>query len=179
MEPVLIAIGALGLLGLLGVLLIAKRVGRVEQALGRLDRLEEIDRRLGDLSAEFDRKELNSLLQAKMTEVTEANRRLVHSVDELRQDLQEIKDADRQVGLQPVSVVGDEPPAMDVVVRDHLEADGYTDIQVLSDLTHLNGNSGRLVFEARRAGVMHKGHVNLKDGRVTDENVRAAYSAFP
>lgn len=179
MEPVLIAIGALGLLGLLGVVLLAKRIARVEAGQGHLDRLEEIERRLGDLSAEFDRKELNTQLQSKMTEITEANRRLVHAVGELRKDLQELKDASAASVSQPSSPEGDKPQSMEAVVCGHLTADGYTDIQLLSDLTQLNGRSGRVVFEARRTGVMHKGHVNLKDGRVVDENVRAAYSAFP
>ncbi len=179
MEPVLIAVAALGLLGLLGVALLAKRLGQLESALGRLDRLEEIERRLGDLCAEFDRKELNTRLQAKMTEVTEANRRLAHAVDEVRLEVKELVDSStqRQVALEASEA--DEPSSMAEVVRSHLQADGFDEVHILSDLTHLQGRSGRVVFEARRTGVMHKGHVNLKDGHVQDENVRAAYSAFP
>lgn len=179
MELVLIAIGALGLLGLMGVLLLAKRLGGLQGLLSPLDRLDEIERRLGDLSAEFDRKELNTLLQVKMTEVTEANRRLLHSVGELRLEVQEIKDATAQRGGALRSGEGGESPSLDVIVRSHLASNGFTEVQLLSDLASLHDQTGRVVFEARRAGVMHKGHVNLLEGRVVDENVRAAYSAFP
>jgi len=180
MEPVLLAIGGLGLLGLSGVLLLAKRLSRIDSALRRLDMLEELDRRLGDLSAEFDRKELNTQLQAKMTEMTEANRRLTHALGEMRQDLQALKESNERPPEEAEGAAARvEAPDAGTVVRNHLRATGYENVQILSDLNSLQGRSGRVVFEARRAGVMHKGHVRLKDGLVVDENVRAAYSAFP
>jgi hypothetical protein len=180
MEPVLLAIGGLGLLGLSGVLLLAKRLTRIDVALRRLDALEELDRRLRDLSAEFDRKELNTLLQAKMTEMTEANRRLTHAMGEMRQDLLEMKEAKERVASVGEQASSQQKlPDAGEVVRTHLRGTGYDDVQILSDLNSLQGRSGRVVFEARRTGVMHKGHVRLKDGVVVDENVRAAYSAFP
>ena len=64
-------------------------------------------------------------------------------------------------------------------VREHLQEQGFDSVQILSDLTRLEGRDGRVVFEARRHGAMHKGHVGLRDGAVVDEAVRAAYSAFP
>ncbi len=179
MEPVLIAVLGLGLLGLLGVSLLAKRIGRVEEALGKLGRLDDLERRLGDLASEFDRKELNTLLQAKITEMTDANRRLAHAVGELRDDLQELRDQANLRVATPAAPAAEHEPSLGDLVRTHLASDGYTDVRVLSDLTRLQGRSGRVVFEARRSGVMHKGHVNLKDGLVVDESVRAAYSAFP
>jgi hypothetical protein len=179
MEPVLIAIGGLGLLGLLGVVLLAKRIARLDVHLARLERLDEIDRRLRDLSAEFDRKELNSQLQSKMTEVTEANRRLAHALGQVRDEVAALRDNLRGAADQPSATPAGGPADVNQLVRGHLSGTGFEDVHILSDLNRLEGRSGRVVFEGRRGGVMHKGHVNLKDGLVVDENVRAAYAAFP
>jgi hypothetical protein len=46
-------------------------------------------------------------------------------------------------------------------------------------LESLSELSGRVLFEARRRGVIHKGHVLLAAGRVQSESVQSAYAAFP
>ena len=50
---------------------------------------------------------------------------------------------------------------------------------MLTDLSTLEGGTGRAVFEAHRDQVMHKGHVRLSGGAVVDTQARAAYTAFP
>ena len=74
-----------------------------------------------------------------------------------------------------------EAPEPDVsqAVREHLLERGFDEVHILADLNRLEGRSGRVVFEGRRHGVMHKGHVSVQDGAVVDLSERAAYSAFP
>jgi len=64
-------------------------------------------------------------------------------------------------------------------IREHLARLGFDDVHLLTDLESLPELSGRVVFEARRRGVLHKGYVQLAAGRVQSESVQSAYAAFP
>ena len=163
-----VALLALGLL-LLGLGLLFRKVEAVRSQLAPLAELAELRRRLELLAAQVEQREFSSALQAKLTEFTEAHSRLAAAVRELEQRL-------------PVGAParGKAPPAdLGELVRRHLVEDGFEGITILTDLRELSGRSGRVAFEARRRGVMHKGHALLQDGEVVDETLHAAYSTFP
>ncbi|GJM20381.1 MAG: hypothetical protein DHS20C15_02960 [Planctomycetota bacterium] len=154
-------------------------MGRVEEGLARLDQLDALTERVQQLAHELDRRQLNAPLQAKLTELAETGERSRVAFMEVQERVAELG---RLVDAR-LEAVTDTPAAgpADLAerVREHLRAQGFERVQILSDLTKLDGHDGRVVFEARRNGVMHKGHVGLRDGAVVDESVRAAYSAFP
>jgi len=178
MESILIAIGVLALLGLAATFRLERRLGRVEDRLGRLDEIEVLAQRVHGLAAELDRKELNAPLQAKLTEVTEGLRRLHAVVAELGQAQSDLRaQVEGAVAARPAEAP--RPADLAQRVREHLEREGFERIQILSDVTRMQGASGRVVVEARRGGVAHKGHLSVTDGAVVEEHIRAAYSAFP
>lgn len=178
MDPVLIGLAILAALGVGGALLLARRLDVIQRDLGRLDDIDGLTRRVQRLAAELDRKELNDQLQSKLTEVSEAERRLGAAVGDLAQQVAQV--AERvEAALGAVPRVTEHPVGATDIVRRHLETEGFSSIRVLSDLSRLQGLTGRVVFEAVRGGAMHKGHVALREGVVEDETVRSAYSAFP
>lgn len=178
-SSVLVAIGLLGLLIIGAVVLLDRRLSALQTELARRDDVAELSRRLRELSAELDRDELSAPLAARITEFAEAERRLFAALAEVRGELSDLRRAaERRAAAEGLPAVP-EPPDLGAVVREHLAARGFDRVAILSDLTRLVGREGRVVFEARRDGVMHKGHVGLADGEVVDEDVRAAYSAFP
>ncbi|MCB9899311.1 MAG: hypothetical protein H6825_15000 [Planctomycetes bacterium] len=179
MDPVLVGLAILAALVVGGSLLLVRRLDALDERLGRLDDIDGLARRVQRLAAELDRKELNAQIQTKLTEVGEAERRLGAAVGELRQQIDELTER-IEAGL---SGPGRRPEGLELgateIVRRHLEDEGFQSVRVLSDLTRLDGLTGRVVFEATRRGAMHKGHVSLRDGVIDDETIRAAYSAFP
>lgn len=178
MDPVLVTLLALALVVVTGVLFLDRRMARLQAELSQLDALAELADRVKALAAELDRKELSARVQSKITEFTESNRRLTAALTELRQDLDEVRrSSELHSGGGPE--VGGGAPDLASVVRDHLSSGGYRRVQLLSDLTELQGLTGRIVFEASKDGAVHKGHVDLRDGAVVEESVRSAYSAFP
>lgn len=178
-TSLILAIAGLGLLGLFGFFQVGRRLGRVEEGLARLDQLDTLTERVQQLAHELDRRQLNAPLQAKLTELAEAEERSRVAFLDVQARVAELS----KVVDARLEAVADTPPAgpADLAerVRSHLRDQGFERVQILSDLIKLDGHEGRVVFEARRNGVMHKGHVGLRDGAVVDESVRAAYSAFP
>jgi chromosome segregation ATPase len=146
---------------------IVRRLDQVHEQLKQLDQLGELAQRVDALSARVDRQEYSAALQAKLSEFTEEISRLSAAVAELR------------------AAAGDplarEPEAADLAdrVRRHLTRMGFEQVHLLTDLAELEDDSGRVVFEARRRGVTHKGHLELEDGEVVNETVHSAYSTFP
>ena len=135
--------------------------------LARLDKLDALEKRVEALTAQLEQSEFGSTLQARLTEFTEANLRLAAALAELRQRL-------------PAGKSFKPPPATPAdSIREHLARLGFDEVHVLTDLESLPELSGRVLFEARRRGVIHKGHVQLAAGRVQSESVQAAYAAFP
>lgn len=168
-QAVLVLAGVLAL----GIAVLAfitqRRLAAVQRALELLEQLPVMAERLDTLSERVERREFSAALSAKLTEVSESHRRLASSVTALAQ---------RVAG--DTSAPGDEAAGdLAALVRRHLGRMGFEAIQILTDLDELDQGSGRVVFEARRLGVTHKGHVELLDGEVVGEQIRSAYSAFP
>jgi hypothetical protein len=67
-------------------------------------------------------------------------------------------------------------------VTTRLLALGYDTIQIVTrpeKLSEMAARDGEVLIEARRAGVLHKGRVLVRAGRLTDVEVHPAYSIFP
>lgn len=146
-----------------------RRLSRVATALELLDQLPLMAERLDALSERVERREFSAALSTKLTEVRESHDRLSAAVAAM---------AERVGGEAALSEDegGDDLAAR---VRRHLQRQGYDPIHIITNMDELKGLSGRVVFEARRLGATHKGHLVLEDGEVVDESVRSAYSAFP
>ena len=172
MEAVVIALAVLAALMTGGVVLIARRLSSLELRLERLDDLDKLGQRVQRLAGELDRKELNAHLQAKLTEISESDRRLRAALSELTRKVADLEPAPEGDAARPA--VGPEDLA-----REHLASLGYERVRLLSDLGSLSGRSGKVVFEASRGGAAHKGQVVVDEGVVRDVTTRSAYSAFP
>ncbi len=166
----ILAIAALVLLGLglLGFVLV-RRLDRLEGRLQRLAALDALVLRVEDLAAHVEQRQIGGALAARLTEFGEEHARLTAAVRDLEQRLP------APGGARTRSP----PPDLGERVRRQLGERGFETVTLLTDLTTLAERSGRVTFEARRRGVMHKGHVVLRDGEVVDAAHRAAYSAFP
>lgn len=145
----------------------SRRLDRVRGELARLDKLEALEQRVAALSTQLEQSEFSAALQARLAELAEANLKLASGLAELRQRLP-VGKAPRAPSTHPADVV-----------RDHLGRLGFDDVHVLTDVETLPAQSGRVVFEARRRGVLHKGYVELASGRVLNESAQSAYAAFP
>ena len=167
MDPLLATL-ALLVLGLAAIGFgLSRRLDRVRAELARLDKLDALEKRVEALTAQLEQSEFSATLQSRLTEFTEANLKLAATLAELRQRLPGGKSF-----KPPASTPAD-------AVREHLARLGFDEVHVLTDLETLPELSGRVVFEARRRGVLHKGHVQLAAGRVQSESVQSAYAAFP
>jgi hypothetical protein len=146
---------------------LSRRLDKLRGELSRLDKLDALEQRLEALAAQVEQSEFSAALQAKLTEFSEANLKLASALAELRQRIPAPK-LSKAPGGNPVDVV-----------REHLDRLGFEEVHLLTDLESLPELSGRVVFEARRRGVLHKGFVELAAGCVQSESVQSAYAAFP
>ena len=67
-------------------------------------------------------------------------------------------------------------------VTNRLLALGFEQIQIVTrseKLAELQRNDGEVLVEAKREGVLHKGRVDLRAGRLADVEMNPAYSIFP
>ncbi|MHC5211638.1 MAG: hypothetical protein ACYTG2_13040 [Planctomycetota bacterium] len=168
MDPVL-AVAAVLVFGLAAAGYgLSRRLEQIRQRLETLDKVQVLEQRLDQLISQVERREFSAALSAKLTEFAEAHARLAASVAELRQAHVE----------RPARA---EAPATDPagVVHAHLRRLGFEDVHLLTELETLSDDSGRVVFEARRRGVQHKGHLELQDGKIVHESIQSAYSTFP
>lgn len=175
-ETVLICFFALAALGVGAVVVLDRRIARLGERLARLDDIEGLSERVRGLSTELHRKELNEALASRLTELGEAQRRVTAALVELQGQVGDLQRSTERRAREAALPPADELSSR---VRQHLADRGYAQVKVLSELGELRGRSGRVVFEARRDGVLHKGHLSLADGDIVDEQVRSAYQAFP
>jgi predicted signal transduction protein with EAL and GGDEF domain len=168
-QAVLILAGVLALGLVVLAVITQRRLAKVQSALEMLEQLPVMAERLDVLSERVERREFSAALSAKLTEVNESHARLEASVAALAQYVAGDVDEEDE----------DEADDLGTVVHRHLSRQGFDPIRILTDLGKLDDRSGRVVFEARRLGATHKGHLVLQDGEVVDEEMRSAYSAFP
>ncbi|MHC4846373.1 MAG: hypothetical protein ACYTCU_09450 [Planctomycetota bacterium] len=170
LDAVLILAGVLALGIVVLALITQRRLSKVQSALEVLEQLPVMAERLDVLGERVERREFSAALSAKLTEVSESHARLEAAVAELAQHVSGEADDEAEE---------DDTGDLAAVVRRHLARQGFDPIRILTDLGSLDGGSGRVVFEARRLGATHKGHLVLEDGEVVGEEMRSAYSAFP
>jgi hypothetical protein len=151
---------------------LSRRLEHIRVRLELLDRLAVLESRLEQLVSQVERREFSAALSAKLTEFTEAHARLAASVAGLRQE-REMRPA-----AEP-EPAGERAPGPAGAVQARLAQLGFEDVHILTDVETLAGGSGRVVFEARRRGVQHKGHIELRAGVVVNESIQSAYSTFP
>lgn len=178
---VLVVVAALAWL----VLRLSTRIDRLEQRLAALEPLSELPVAVGAAVDEIQRRDVHEGLRAQMADLAEAQVRLAGVVDELSGRVERhgklVRDLAASARERPATEAPalPEPEDVSVIVARHLADRGFEAVRLLTESTRLEGRSGTVAFEARRDGVMHKGHVVVEDGRVRRESVRAAYSAFP
>jgi len=145
----------------------------------RLEVLEEIDAKFGKLLSERDDLDL---------------RRLEHILLDLRDTQKRLEDAFLRTVESGLSASGGpvEPGAQLMVpggapgigerVTNRLLAMGYERVQIITrteKLAELASKDGEVLVEARREGVLHKGRVLMRGGRMSDVELHPAYSIFP
>jgi hypothetical protein len=169
METLLVLVLVLVLLLAVAAVLLLRRLEGMDARLATLARLDALDKQLQSLAGQFERREFSVALQAKLTEFAEGQARLAAAVTGLQEALAAVPHA-------PAAA-----PAGDLLgmVREHLVAQHYEGVRLLTDAAQLAGRSGRVVFEARRDGVLHKGLAVVADGEVVEDSARGAWSAFP
>jgi len=169
MQTLLIIVLALVLLLVAAALLLLRRLEALGARLAPLSRLADVDARVAALAGQVERREFSVALQAKLTELAESQARLAAAVAGLQEGLAAAPSA--RAALPDGDLLG--------IVREHLVAQGFAGVCLLTDAGQLAGRSGRVAFEARRDGVLHKGHTQLQDGEIVDDTIRAAWATFP
>ena len=157
----------------LGVWTLVARLREVRREGARLAVLEELDQKLGRVLAARDDLDL---------------RRLEHVLIDLRDGQKRMEDllhaslerapAGSEAGL----LVPQEPASLGERLINRLLAMGYERIQVVTrpeKLVELAHKDGEVLVEARREGVLHKGRVLVRQGRLGDVELHPAYSIFP
>lgn len=158
---------------LLAILLFSvyRRLGPVAGLGDVTERLEELRDRVESIASQVEQSGVHEELRGRLTEFTEAHRRMEATVTRLVQEVHAVRPLDESSDGPPENLQG-------YAVR-HLEEAGYQKVQILEDLGEVEGLSGKVAFEAVRKGVMHKGHLMMREGVVTEENIQPVYSAFP
>ena len=166
-----------------GVWTIVARLRDLHEDGRRLEVLEEIDAKLRKLVAERGDLDL---------------RRIEHVLLDLRDTQKRLEDATLRTlesgrgaaggdtgtpGLVPAgSAALHSPPSVGERVTNRLLAMGYERVQVITraeKLVELASKDGEVMVEARRDGVLHKGRVLMRGGRMSDVELHPAYSIFP
>jgi hypothetical protein len=178
-APVWIALAALVALvaAAAGVWTLVVHLREVREEGKRLETLADLDQKLGRLVA--DREDLDL-------------RRLEHVLIDLRDGQKRLEDVllrvlerERPGGEAALGQDLVVPPSGEVVgerVVNRLLAMGYRHVQVVTraeKLAELGRKDGEVLVEARRDGVLYKGRVVLRGGRLADVDMNPAYSIFP
>ncbi len=115
-------------------------------------------------------------------------RRVEHLLVDLRETQERLEDAllraveGRQGRADGAGLVPAAPDDLGERVVNRLLALGFERVQIVTrpeKLVELARGGGEALVEARRQGVLHKGRVVIRGGRITDVEVHPAYSIFP
>ena len=158
----------------IGVWTLVARIKELEQLARRFDALGTIESQLAKLVS--DRSDLDL-------------RRIEHVLLELRDAARRLEDSllrATQAG-RTSTTSGAEASAASLSDRviDRLLAQGYERVQLVTTLAELGrifeaeGAVGEVLVEARHNGVLCKGRVLVRNGAVTEVELKPAYSMFP
>jgi hypothetical protein len=162
-------------LGATGIWMLVTRMKDLTSMARRFDVLDSVDAQLRKLAA--DRGDLDlRRIEHVLLELRDASRRLEDSLLRATQSA-------RSGGSGP-SAVPDAATLSDRVIN-RLLAHGYEQVQLVTTLDELGlifeaeGGVGEALVEARRNGVLCKGRVLVRNGAVTEIEMKPAYTAFP
>jgi hypothetical protein len=163
-------------LALAGVALLWLIVGRLRALEGRaavLERIEDIQASLARLLKERDDLDLRRM-EHLLVDLRETQERLEDAL------LRTVEGAHARSETQAIVPHGPEDVGERIVNR--LLALGFERVQIVTrseKLVELAQSGGEVLVEARRQGVLHKGRVVIRGGRISDVEVHPAYSIFP
>ena len=168
---ILVGLGLVLLLGLgVGLWILIERVGRFEARAAQLDALPGIQAQLQRMAGE--RGDLDQ-------------RRLEHVLVDIRDDQRRVEDQllrAAEAAARAGAGGGGEPEELSERVTNRLLAMGYERVLVIADpeeVQALLSEEGEIAIEAHRQGVLHKGRVHVRAGRITDVELVPSYSVFP
>jgi hypothetical protein len=155
-------------------------------------------RRLRDLGAASERLQGLEDIRSSVQEMSRARgdldlRRIEHVLIEIRDGQRRLEDAILRATQTPAAPAADARSAdalgLSERIVQRLLAHGYDRVHVvptLEELTAMIGAEGvaaegahDVLVEARRGGVLCKGRVLVRDGAVTDVELKPAYTMFP
>lgn len=162
-----------------GVWTIVARIRQLHEDGRRLEVLEEIDVKLGKLVAERDDLDLRRI-EHVLLDVRDTQKRLedaiLRTLEAGRAAAAEAPDTALVIPAAPA------PHALAERVTNRLLAMGYERVQIITrteKLAELASRDGEVTVEARRGGVLHKGRVLMRGGRLGEAELHPAYSIFP
>jgi hypothetical protein len=166
----LLLAAALGLAAVVLLALLSARVARLEALARRLDVLEEMRGVLERLAA--GREELDL-------------RRIEHVLVDVREGQKQLGEALLR-SVEGRATFGDvSPPAGSSLgerVVNRLHSLGYERVHLVTepeDVERIGAGDGDVHVEAYRQGVLHKGRVAVRAGRLFAVDLKSVYTAFP
>jgi hypothetical protein len=168
-----LACGAALVAAAVGVWALVRRAERVSAQLAALDTLRELEQKLGRWLSERDDLDL---------------RRIEHLLIDLRDGSKRVEDLflrsqeERAASASSSALVPAAPLNLGERVVNRLHTLGYERIEFVTphqELESLALHDGEIVVEARREGVLCKGRVRIRGGRIDSVQLQPAYSVFP
>jgi hypothetical protein len=147
------------------------RLERLQGELARLAKLEEIERQLARWLGERDDLDLRRL-EHLLVDLRDGSKR----VEELLLRAGELR-SESSSALVPLAA-----PNLGERVVNRLVALGYERVELVTphqELESFAGGAGDVLVEARRDGVLCKGRVRIRAGRIDAVQLQPAFSAFP
>ena len=154
-----------------GIWVLVKRLERVQRELGALAALPEIERRVTRALAERDDLDLRRI-EHLLVDLRDGSKRmesLLARAEELR--------ASSNDALVPMV-----PPPLGERVLNRLLALGYERIEIVTpedSFAAITQTGGYVLVEARREGILCKGRVRVRAGRIESVQLQPAFPVFP
>ncbi len=172
-----LALGAVlvALAAAVGVWTLVARAREIQREGERLAVLEQLQHKLSELVAAREDLDLRRV-EHLLIDLRDAQGRLE---DALLRSLEAVRDRSGE-GTDLVVAGGGEGLGERVVNR--LLALGYQRVQIVTrpeKLVELAARDGEVLVEARLGGVLHKGRVVIREGRLADVEIHPSYSIFP
>lgn len=166
-----------GIVGTVGVWMLVRVVRDLRGSSARLEALDELKILVRKLVEDRDDLDLRRL-EHVLVDLRDTQKRLE---DSLVRAIESARKADRE-GSQEVLHPHSVAESLGERVLNRLLAMGYTRVHVVTrpeKVLELVNKDGEILVEARRDGVLHKGRVLVRGGRLADVEINPAYSIFP
>jgi hypothetical protein len=165
----------------IGVWTLVARIKDLHEDGRRLEVLEEIDANLRKLVAERDDLDLRRI-EHVLLDLRDTQKRLEDGIMRtIESGRAQATDTAGTSALVPAASAHS-PISIGERVTNRLLAMGYERVQIITraeKLVELASKDGEVMIEARRDGVLHKGRVLMRGGRMSDVELHPAYSIFP